>query len=341
MARTFASDNNSGIHPEVLAAIAAANEGHARAYGDDAWTARAVERIRATFGDCDPFLVFNGTGANTLALSTMARPFDAVLCAEGAHIAVDECGAPERFAHTKLVPIATPDGKLTPALVAPHVKGVGSEHHAQPRIVSITQATELGTVYAPREVRALADFCHERGMLLHVDGARLANAVATLGGDARGAVDGVDVLSLGGTKNGAMSAEAVVFFRKDLGRDFKFVRKQGLQLTSKMRFAAAQMDALLADGLWLENARRANAMAKLLAALAAKVPGVEIVQPVQANEVFARLPRAAIAPLQDACYFYTWDETRDIVRWVCSFDTTEEDVRTFVAAMERIVPVHS
>lgn len=338
MPRTFASDNNSGVHPRVLAALSAANEAHVRAYGDDPHTARLVERMRALFGrPVDVFPVFNGTGANVLGLAALLRPYDAVLCAEGAHIAVDECNAPERFIGAKLVTIATPDGKLTPELLAPHVKGVGVEHHAQPRVVSVTQCTELGTVYSAAELDALRRFCDARGLLLHMDGARLANAVAVLGSLAD-ATRGVDVLSFGGTKNGAMAAEAVVFLREGLARDFRFVRKQGMQLASKMRFVSAQLLALLEDDLWLANARHANAMAALLAREAASVPGVRIVQPTQANEVFATLPREAIAPLQEAVWFYVWDEASDTVRWVCSWDTTEEDVRALVAALRRIVP---
>lgn len=337
MPRTFASDNNSGVHPRVLAALTSANDGHLRAYGDDPHTARLVERMRALFGrPVDVFPVFNGTGANVLGLSALLRPFDAVLCAEGAHIAVDECGAPERFTHAKLVTVPTPDGKLTPEILAPHVKGVGVEHHVQPRVVSVTQCTELGTVYTRDELAALRRFCDERGLFLHMDGARLANAVATLG-SVEAATHGVDVLSFGGTKNGAMGAEAVVFLREGLARDFKFVRKQGTQLASKMRYLSAQLLALLEHDLWIENAKHANAMAALLSREAAKVPGVRIVQPTQANEVFAQLPRAAIAPLQEAVWFYTWDEAADVVRWVCSWDTTEDDVRAFVEAMRKVL----
>lgn len=335
--RTFASDNNSGAHPRMLEAIAQANVGHARAYGDDDWTRRATERFRALLGrEVEVFFVFNGTGANVLGLQAMTRPHHAVLCAEGAHIAVDECGAPERFTGCKLVTVPTPDGKLTPALLEPHVKGVGVEHHVQPRVVSVTQASELGTVYTQAELRALSAFCKARGLRLHMDGARLANAVAALGGDARAATEGVDALSFGGTKNGLLYGEAVVLFDPALAADFRFVRKQGMQLASKMRFVAAQFEAALEDGRWIATAAHANRMAQLLSALASRVPGVEIVQPTQANEVFARLPAAMIAPLQAERYFYVWDERERVVRWVCSWDTSEDDVRSFVAAMERL-----
>lgn len=338
MDRTFASDNNSGIHPKVLEAIAAANVGHAKAYGDDEHTARATAAIRRLFGErAHPFFVFNGTAANVLGLQALARPHHAVLCAEGAHINVDECNAPERFLGCKLVDVPTPDGKLTPALLEPHVKGIGDQHHAQPRVVSITQSSELGTVYTPQEVRALADFAHERGMVLHMDGARLSNAAAGLGASPRAltADAGVDALSFGGTKNGLLAAEAVVLFDAALAEDFRFLRKQGMQLASKMRFVAAQFEAFLADDLWLRNAQHANRMAQLLAREASKVPGVSLVAPVQANAVFARLPLESIARVQEDVFFYTWDERAGVVRWVCSFDTTEDDVLRLVAALRR------
>lgn len=333
--RGFASDNWSGVHPRVLDAIARANADHAPAYGADEWTARAVARVREALDrpDAEVFPVFNGTGANVLGLSAVTRPWDAVLCAAGAHVSVDECNALERFAGAKLVPVEAPRGKLTPDLLAPHVKGQGVEHHAQPRVVSVTQSTEVGTVYKPEELRALSAFCRERGLLLHVDGARLANAVAALGGDARAATTGADVLSFGGTKNGALAAEAVVFLDPALARDFRFVRKQGMQLASKMRFVGAQLDALLADGLWLQNARHANAMARLLADEAAKVPGVTLAHPVEANAVFARLPEDAVDKCIAEVPFYRWDERT--VRWVCSFDTTPDDVHRLVDALRR------
>lgn len=337
--RTFASDNNAGAHPRVLEAMAKANVGHERGYGDDDRTRRAEALVRELVGGGDVFLVFNGTGANVLGLAALTRPHGAILCAQGAHVAADECNAPERFTGCKLVEVATPHGKLTPDLLAPHVKGVGVEHHAQPMAVTITQPTELGTVYAPDEVRALSAFCRARGLRLHVDGARLANAAASLGvppraftGDA-----GVDALSLGGTKNGAVAAEAVVLFDSVLARDFRYLRKQGMQLASKMRFVAAQFEALLEDGLWLANARRANAMARLLADEAAQVPGVEIVHPTQANAVFARLPPDAVPLVQRDVWFYGWDGAPGLVRWVCSFDTTEDDVARLVASLRRHV----
>src|SRR5271165_7216028 len=265
--RSFASDNNAGVHPEVLEAIRRANEGHVVGYGDDPYTESAVRKFREHFGaDVAIFLVFNGTAANVLSLQALTRSFHAVLCPELSHIYTDECGAPEKFTGCKLVPLAAPDGKLTVEAVAHAYHGIGNQHHVQPRVISITQATEMGTVYTPREIRDLARFAHERNMFLHMDGARIANAAVSLGMTLREATRdlGVDVLSFGGTKNGAMGAEAVVFFNKKLGHDFLYLRKQGMQLASKMRFISAQLEALLSNDLWRQNAEHANRMAELL-----------------------------------------------------------------------------
>jgi threonine aldolase len=336
----FASDNHAGAHPDVLAAVAAANEGHSGSYGEDRWTARAEELFRRHFcGDARAFCVFNGTAANVLAISTLARPYEAVICPASAHLNVDECGAPERFAGVKLLTVDTAHGKLEPADVGRWDDRRGDQHHVQPRVVSISQASELGTVYAPDEVRALAEAAHERDMLLHVDGARLANAAAALDVSlAELTTDaGVDVLSFGGTKNGCLGAEAIVFGRSELALGFEFVRKQGMQLASKMRFVAAQFEALLDGDLWLRNARQANAMASRLAAAVAEIDAVELTHPVEANGVFARLPRRAIdrllAELPGEPPFYVWDEAADEVRWMCSWDTTPEDVAAFAAAI--------
>jgi threonine aldolase len=338
--RGFASDNNSGIHPEVLAAIARANQGHVRAYGDDPWTESATRRIRALFRSApEVFLVFNGTGANVLALSAMAEPHHAVLCAETAHVHVDECGAPERFTGCKLLTTPTPDGKLTPALCERLYRGVGDQHHVQPRVVAVSQSTELGTLYAPAELRALADWAHARSMLLYVDGARIANAAAALEVSLAGMLEesGVDAFSFGGAKNGALLGEAVVFFRKELAEGFRFRRKQGMQLASKMRFLACQFEALLTEDLWLRNARHANAMAKLLEREMRAVPGVRITRRVEANGVFAVIPKEAIARLQAATFFYVWNEDAGEVRWLCSWDTTEDDVRAFAREARRLL----
>ncbi len=335
---TFGSDNHSGVHPRVLEAIAAANRGPAVAYGLDEHTRKALARFREHFGaGADVYPVFNGTGANVVAIATLARPHQAVICSEHAHINADECGAPESVAGCKLLAVHAPDGKLTPGLVSRHLRGRLDQHRVQPAIVSITQASELGTVYTPGEVRALADFCHQNGLYLHMDGARLCNAAAALGlglGEASGAC-GVDILSFGATKNGLLLAEAVVCFRPELSRDTIFIRKQKMQLASKMRFVAAQFSALFADGLWLENARHANAMAQRLAEKVRPIPGVKIVQPVQANAVFAALPRPALARLLETYFFYTWDEERNEVRWMCSWNTTEEQVDRFAAEAAR------
>jgi threonine aldolase len=294
-------------------------------------------RFREHFGAAArAYCVFGGTGANVLGLQSLARPHESVMCAEGAHIDVDECGAPEHYTGCKLVAIETSDGKLTPDLVARHIHGVGDQHHVQPRVVSITQSTEVGTVYEPREIRALADFAHSKSMFLHMDGARLANAAAALDVPFAAITTdaGVDVLSFGGTKNGLMGAEAVVFLNPNLGGEFRFLRKQGMQLPSKMRFVAAQLARVLEGELWKANASHANAMARRLGEQASSVRGVELAFPVRANGVFAILPREWIAPLQERSFFYVWDEERPIVRWMCSFDTMPEDVDAFVRALK-------
>lgn len=343
-AREFASDNHAGIHPEVLEAIAAANTGHAPSYGADAWTATAEDTIRRHFGDdARAFFVFNGTGANVAALDALTRPYEAVVCTETAHLHLDECGAPERLTGTKLLTVATEHGKLEPADLGRWESRRGDEHQAQPRVVSITQATELGTVYTAAQTRALADAAHELGMYLHVDGARLANAAAALDlslaeltGEA-----GVDVVSFGGTKNGMLAGEAVIFCRSELAGSFAFTRKQLGQLASKMRFFAVQFEALLSGDLWLRSARNANAMAARLALAVEAVEEVEISHPVEANAVFARLPRAAIdrllAELPGEHPFYIWDDARDEVRWMCSWDTTAEDVDSLAAKVATAV----
>jgi len=333
----FASDNYAGVHPAVLAAIAAANDGFAPAYGDDDWTLALHERMREVFGDVDVFPVFNGTGGNVTALATVMRPFEAVICADTAHINADECGAPERFAGCKLVDLPAADGKLTPDLVHGALVGIGDQHHVQARVVSITQPTELGTVYTAAETTALAEAAHAAGLLLHVDGARLVNAAVGLGTGLREitADCGVDVLTFGGTKNGLLGGEAVVFFRRDLAERYLFVRKQGMQLASKMRFVSAQLLRLLEGDLWRETAGHANAMAQRLAAAAAGVSGVRVAYPVQANAVFVALPAKVTQRLLDDYRFYTWDEQAGVVRWMCSWQTTLEDVEGFAAALRQ------
>lgn len=330
--RSFASDNNAGVHPEVLRAVAEANRGHAVGYGDDPYTTSVVQKFKRLFGsDIEVFLVFNGTAANCLGLKALTNSYHAVICGEAAHIYTDECGAPEKFTGCKLLPVPVTNGKLTIESVSHAYHGIDDPHHVQPRVISITQATEVGTVYQPNEIKALARFAHQRGMFLHMDGARIANAAASLGQTLRQATRdlGVDVLSFGGTKNGAMGAEAVVFFDQKLGHDFLYLRKQGMQLASKMRFISAQFDALFTGDLWHKNAQHANRMARLLQTQLRKIPQVKIVYKVEANGVFAKIPRPAIAKLQRRYFFYVWNEQQSVVRWMCSFDTTEQDVRQF------------
>jgi threonine aldolase len=338
--RGFASDNNSGVHPEVLEAIAAANAGHVVAYGDDDYTAAAGERFRDHFGqDAEPFLVFNGTGANVSAIDALTRPYEAVICTEVAHMHVDECGAPERVAGVKLLTVPTRDGKLTPADVGRWEQRRGDEHQAQPRVVSITQATELGTVYTVEETRAIAAAAHELGMYVHIDGARLANAAVSLNQPLRALTTdaGVDVASVGGTKNGLLLGDAVVFLRPGLAESFRFTRKQLGQLASKMRFLAAQFDVLLEGDLWRRNAAHANAMARRLADAVSAIAGVELAHPAEANGVFVSLPKEAIERLRDALPaalpFYVWDEDTGTIRLMCSWDTTEEEVDGLAAAL--------
>jgi threonine aldolase len=335
--RGFASDNQAGIHPAVLEAIAAANEGHAASYGHDSSTARLAARFREHFGDeAQAFPVFNGTGANVLALRAACRPWQAAICADTAHLNVDEGGAPENIGGVKLLSVEGVDGKLTPDLVTERALARwGDEHQVQARVVSISQSTELGTVYSVEELAALADAAHAAGLVVHVDGARISNAAAALELPLRALTTdaGVDILSFGGTKNGLLGAEAVVFLDAELAEGFLWLRKQSLQLASKMRFLAAQLDALLTDGLYLRLAAHANAMAARLAAAVDDLPGVTITRPVQANAVFATLPPGAAERLQERFAFYVWDERSGEVRWMCAWDTTEEDVDTFVAAV--------
>jgi len=343
--RGFASDNYSGIHPEVLAAIATANDGHQGAYGSDAYTARLQEVIRTHFGEgAEAFPVFNGTGANVTGLQSMLPRWGAVIAASSAHINVDEGGAPEKIGGFKLLTVPTDDGKLTPELIDREAWGWGDEHRAQPLVVSITQSTELGTLYTAEEIRTIADHAHERGMKLHLDGARLSNAAAALdlplAAFTRDA--GVDVLSFGGTKNGAMLGEAVVVLNPAASDGLIYSRKFNMQLSSKMRFVSAQLIALLDGDLWLRNARHANAMAaRLRAAVEAgiadgSINGVAFTQPTQSNGLFATLPDGVADSLRESFRFYDWDAARNEVRWMCSFDTHEDDVDAFVTELSRL-----
>ncbi|MBK5286962.1 MAG: aminotransferase class V-fold PLP-dependent enzyme, partial [Acidimicrobiia bacterium] len=308
--RSFASDNAAGVDAAVMDALVAANIDHALAYGSDPWTARVTERFRELFGaPVEVCLVWGGTGANVVALQSLLSPWDAVVCSEQAHIAVDECGAPERFTGAKLLSFRTVDGKLTPEQITASQVGRGDEHHSQATVVSITQSTECGTLYTPDEIKALTEVAHALGMKVHLDGARIANAVAALGCDVRAVtIDaGIDVVSFGGTKNGMMYGEAVVYLDPALGTNARFIRKQATQLPSKMRFVAAQFEALLAEGRWLANAGHANAMAVRLADAVRDIPGVDLTREPVVNSVFARLPPAAIPRLQERSFFWMWD----------------------------------
>jgi len=341
---SFASDNAAGVHPAVLDAIARANHGHALAYGDDRWTERAVAAFRQVFDHpVEVAFTWGGTGANVVGLQCLLAPYQAVICPSGAHIAVDECGAPERFTGCKLIDVPTDDGKLTVDHVLEQLHGLGDQHHVQPRVVSITQSTELGTLYSPDEVAALAAVAHAHGLLLHMDGARLANAAAAHGGDVGSFTlrAGVDVLTFGGTKNGMMYGEAVVFADAALAAPVRFVRKQAGQLISKMRFVSAQFEALLTDGLWLELAGHANAMAAHLHRLTADIAGITIERAPAVNSLFPLLPPAAFEPLREWCFFWPWDPARHQARWMTAWDTTAGDVETFAAGARAIVAEHT
>ena len=331
--KSFGSDNHAGAHPRVLRMMAEANAGDEMPYGADTWTARAEAELQARFGADGAFFVFNGTGANILGLSLLTRPIDAVICPEAAHINVDECGACERVLGIKLLPVPTSDGKLTPDLIAGRLGDRHDEHRPQPRVVAISQVTELGTCYTLEELGKLGDFCRGNDLLLYIDGARLANAAAYLGCDLADLAEHADVLSFGGTKNGAVGAEAILVMDPDITAVVPFHRKQLLQLGSKMRFVAAQFTALLDDDLWLLNASHANTMARRLADRIAALPGVEIRQPVESNVVFAALDPRHIPSLQRDWHFHVWDEPEHVVRLMAAFDTTEADVDAFAAAI--------
>lgn len=346
--RTLASDNYAGAHPAVLEAIAAANADHAPSYGGDSVTARAVELFREHLGEhVDVFMTFNGTGSNVIGMQSLMRSWEAVICASSAHINVDEAGAPEKLLGSKLITLDTPDGKLTPAMIEDVQWRAGDVHQSQPKVVLITQSTESGTRYSAEEVRAIAETAHARGLYLYMDGARIANAAAGLGVELRAITTdaGVDAMSFGGTKNGTILAEAVVILNPRLvsGGDLSvtgnlgFIRKQYMQLSSKMRFSSAQFVALFTDDLWRKNASHANAMAQRLAVAVADVPGVTIERPVEANGVFATLPAEAIPVLQEHTPFYVWDEAASEVRWLCSWDTTEHDIDDFAATVRSVL----
>lgn len=335
--RGFASDNNAGVHPEILKAITEANTGHTIAYGDDPYTASATEKMYQYFGsDTDIYFVFIGTAANVLGLNALTQSWNAVICAETAHINEDECGAPEKFNGFKLLPVETPDGKLTVELIKKHMYGFGFEHHSQPNVISITQATEMGTVYTVDEIKAITDFAHKKNMYVHMDGARIANAAVSLNTEFKSFTKdaGIDVLSFGGTKNGMMYGEAVVFFNKHISEHFKYIRKQGMQLASKMRFISVQFESYLSNNLWYENAWHANEMALYLAEKVKEINGIKITQKVESNGVFAIVPPEIIHELQKKYFFYMWNEHNSEVRWMTSFDTRKEDIDDFISIIK-------
>ena len=343
--RGFASDNASGVHPHVMAALAEVNEGHSLAYGEDPFTEATQEVFRKHFGkESETFFVYSGTGANVLALRPFVLPHHAILASEHSHMHHHETGAPQSILGCKLIPIPSPDGKVTPESLAPALACLGNEHHAQPRVVSIAQTTEVGTVYTVAELKFLSTYIHEKGLILHMDGARISNAAAALDATFPEIVNevGVDVLSFGGTKNGLMFGEAVVFPNgmphvMGLPDQFKYIRKNGLQLHSKMRYMAAQYGAFLGGTLWYDCARHANAMAARLSEKVLELDGVELVWPTESNGVFIKIPPAVIPALQEETFFYTWNETAGIVRIMCSFDTREEDIDLFVNALSRLL----
>ena len=339
--KSFASDNNSGVHPRIMEAVWAANTGHVVAYGDDEWTYAAEHVLRKVFGeDTEPLFVFNGTGANAIALQALTRPFHSIICSSTAHILVDECGAPTKMTSCQLREVHTPDGKLRPELIEPLLHGFGDQHHSQPKVIYISQVTELGTIYTPDELRNLCELAHKYGMYVHLDGSRLANACAALNLGMRELSRdcGVDILSLGGTKNGMLIGEAVIAFRPELQENLRFYRKQTGQLYSKMRYLSNQFIAYFENDLWLENARHANAMAEYLSRKIQFLPYLNLTQKVESNALFLTMPESYIKKLQKDYFFYVWNMERNEVRWVTSWDTTPEDIEDFVKKIVSLQP---
>lgn len=342
--RGFASDNNAGIHPDILKSIEKANTGHVIAYGDDIYTKRAILKIKEHFGEeTEVFIVLTGTAANVLGLTVSTSTYNSIICAETAHINVDECGGPEKYSGCKVIPVETPDGKININCLKKHIRGFGFEHQSQPKVISISQPTELGTVYSANEIAEIGNYAHKYNMLLHMDGARLTNAVVSLGVGFKDitANAGVDILSFGGTKNGMLFGESVIFFSRKLAENFKYIRKQGMQLASKMRFISAQFETYLTNDLWKKNAVHANNMAQLLYRELSEIKQIKITQKVQSNSIFAVLPGKYIKKLQDEYFFYVWDEEKSEVRFMTSFDTTEEDIYTFTGFIKETVTYNS
>lgn len=340
--RGFASDNNSGVHPRIMEAILKVNEGHVVAYGNDHYSKSAIERFKKIFGDdIAVYFLFNGTGANVLSLKAVTESWNSILCSEVAHIYEDECGAPEKVTGCKLIPLPHVHGKISVDGIYKHLVWLDDEHRSQPKVVSITQTTEMGAVYSLKEIKTIADFCHENKLLLHMDGARISNAAVSLGLDyiefTKNA--GVDILSFGATKNGLMFGEAVIFFDKNLAGNSKYFRKQNMQLNSKMRFIAAQFEAYLDSGIWKENAKNANEKAKYLYNQVKDIPQINVVHPVEANGVFAIIPKEITEELQKEVFFYVFDEHANMVRWMCSWDTTTEDIDRFVLRLKQLLKI--
>jgi threonine aldolase len=331
--RGFASDNNAGIHPEIIRVVIEANSGHVIGYGSDVYTEKASDLFKEHFGvSTETFFVFTGTAANVLGLSGVTQSWNSVITASSSHLEQDECGAFEKLSGAKVLTVETSDGKILPELVEKHMHGIDFEHHSQPKVISITQSTEMGTVYTLEEIKSLADFAHQRGMLLHMDGARIANAAASLGLPFKSFTTdaGVDLLSFGGTKNGMMFGEAICFLKPGLSENFKYIRKQGMQLASKMRFISAQYIGYFRNDLWKKSAAQANAMAKILARNLESVDGISITQPVESNGVFVIIPHDIAEKVRSHYFFYPWNEKISEYRLMTSWDTTQEDIEDFV-----------
>ncbi|MBN1650426.1 MAG: low specificity L-threonine aldolase [Bacteroidales bacterium] len=331
--KSFASDNWAGTSPEIMDALINANQGHSPAYGADPYTEEAKQEFKKLFGKkAETYFVYNGTAANIISLASNSRSFNSIICSSHAHINVDECGAGEKFAGTKLLDIANTDGKLTPEMILPHIKADRYPHQSVPGIISITQATELGTLYSVSEIKILADLAHKYKLLLHVDGARIANAAVALNCSMKEMITdtGVDILSFGGTKNGLMFGEAVVFLKPELADLFELFRKQGMQLASKMRFISVQFTALLKNNLWEKNARQANEMAQYLGAKLARIPEIKITQRIETNGIWAIIPKKLAEKMQQAQFFYPWDEAKDEYRIMTAYDTSKEEIDLFI-----------
>lgn len=338
--RGFASDNNAGVHPDILRELASVNSGHVTGYGSDVYTEEAKKLFREKLGpDAETYFVFTGTAANVLGISGVTRSWNSIIAADTAHLQQDECGAPEKLTGCKVLTVESLDGKINPDMIEKFMHGFDFEHHAQPKVISVSQATEMGTVYSVQEIIRLADYAHSKGLLLHMDGARLANSAVSLDLPFKAFTTdaGVDLLSFGGTKNGMMSAEAVCFLRKGLSPDFKYIRKQGLHLASKMRYISAQYIAYFRDDLWKRCASHANEMARLLAGKLSDIDQIHITQNVQSNGIFVIMPRQIAEKIMKHYFFYAWNEQRQEYRLMTSWDTSEEDINDFILVLKNAI----